>query len=789
MAAAAPFRGYVCGVLSGDSLLIQFEPPCPVPLQIVSLENVYAPRYGSNNGEKPDEPHGCESFEFLRAMCIGERVTIPSNGKQGERYRGHSVFGKLPVIFKRVFLTDKGNKDVGLITTSEGWTQVRGPKFRDSYTGQLKAAQKRAQEEGRGIWRPNGIIRQLPVRFEPERLLRIKAFDALVEGVLNGTTLTLFLIPNNEYIFFQIAGCVAPSTKKVNFAEFGQESREAMAMSLLDRIIRINLCDCTENKVFVGNIIGAPNKAVRDLVSAGLAKFRVYSSEHGLTVDDYIRAENEAKKARSNIWKNFKPSGQRPEPKEVTGTVVSVLHSDVLVVLDEHRKKHMIHLNSIRVPSFCSEPLGYEGRDFLRKMVLEREVVAVVEGAIQDYAEYATVYVNGVNVAEEICKVGLAVVAPSPIECESSDIDKYVLAQEKAKARQIGLHAPELDENVEFLEDHTVRLDRELGVIEKVISGCRFVVSIPARRLLVNVGLNGVTPKEDVAAEAKEFAESNFHQRDIGFDVVNFDRAHIAYSNIWIVDPYTGEKEYNIASLMVENGLVTANAKRDEEEEEEAPPAPETEVPLPVLDRPQPKVLEFGKVYEVKAMTVVNPLTIVVQNYSEQMRTITRVLSSTEFTRSCARDLQINKVCVCASGGKYYRVIVDSVQGSTAQITYMDYGASGQIDINLLYPIPPEICDLEPQARQIYLGCLCEATDNVDYVWSLCRNVVLYMHLMYKDGDKDYVLLTDIGSINGGSLNAMILNSRIAKLKSSLIQPQFLPLYQKWKALSECVWE
>lgn len=59
---------------------------------------------------------------------------------------------------------------------------------------------------------------------------------------------------------------------------------------------------------------------------------------------------------------------------------------------------------------------------------------------------------------------------------------------------------------------------------------------------------------------------------------------------------------------------------------------------------------------------------------------------------------------------------------------------------------------------------------------------------MYRDDETDYVLLTDNGSVDGGSLNAMILNNNDAKLRQCdatwQVPAEFAYIYESWKELS-----
>ncbi|OHT05419.1 Tudor domain containing protein [Tritrichomonas foetus] len=781
------FRGIVNGVLSGDSLLIRFLPPCPTPLQIVSLENVCAPRYGSNNGDKNDEPHGCESFEFLRKLCIGQRVSVPQTGRVADRSRGHSIFGKLPVVFRHVTLCDQDNKDIALTTTRAGWTRVRPPKYKDEYVDVLLEAQTKAQEERRGIWRPNGIIRQLPVRYDPEIIAKTKYYNALVEGVLNGTTLTLFLQPRNEYIFFQIAGCMAPSTRKDNTAEYGQESREFIARCLLDRIIRIQICDYTDNKLFIGCILGKHDVSVRSLISNGLAKFRSYLTQYTLTGDDYLRAENEAKKQKMNLWCDFSPpSHLNFETKRFTGRVYSIINSNIILVFSEKEQRiRKVHLNFIRVPPFCSEPFGFEAREFLRKLIVGKNITAVIDGSIDDYGEFGTVFLDNVNINEELCKQGLACTVESPIygyEASMSPyFDKFVKAENEAKRKKLNIWADKQPAVFEFGKV-TTKLDHEKGVIERCLKGCRFIVSVPSKKVSLRLGLNGITPSDDYVEETKTFCGNNFTQRDVIFDVSNFDKSHLAYSNLKVID---GDKTIDVAAEILANGFAEVNPNSPHNQDHIAAQNRARHEHKGIWKSLEPAVppLEYDKVYRVNIEKVIDPLTFVVHHLSEKVE---------EELQNANKPItfppSVNELVVAKTDRDAFLAVIESVneKNGTCHVSLIEYKSENEMPKEKLFELPESLKNMEKQTKKVHLGCLCDPIEDLESVRELIDGAILYMHLMYVD-DQEEVLLTDSESITSGSLNAMLINMKIAKYKNADINERFKTIVSNMEKLSKAI--
>lgn len=805
------YRGIVNGVLSGDSLLVRFLPPCPDPLQIISLENVCAPRYGSNNGDKLDQPHGCESFEFLRQLCVGQRITIPQNGRPSERTRGHSIFGQLPVVFRHVSLCNQDNKDVALITTRAGWTRVRQPNYTDDYIESLLDAQKKAQAENIGIWRPNGIVRHLPVRYDPEIIVKTKYYNALVEGVLNGTTLTLFLLPRNEYIFFQIDGCTAPSTRKDNTAEYGQESREFIARFLLNRIIRIQICDYTDNKLFIGCILGRSDMAVRHLIENGLAKFRPYISQFVLTGDDYIRAENKAKLEKKNLWSDFVVTPIKYEKRKIKGHVYSIINSYIINISTKNEPNpnnpsnqtiHKIHLNCIRVPPFCSEPFGFESREYLRKLLVGKDVEAIIEGKIEDYGEFGTVFYNDICINEQLCRLGYACTAdPLAIGCTSDYYNAFLAAENIAKEQKLGIFNDDPNSQPEVFEFGKITSQKlngpQKGIIEKCLKGCRFLVSVPSKRVMVRLGLNGITPSDTFVDEAKTFCGMNYTQRDVLFEISNVDKSHLAYSNMTLIfDENNNSSESNnsrsnidVAADILANGFAEVNPNSPINQDHIAAQNRAKREGKGIWKSTQKKEvppLEFNQVYRVNVEEIIDPLTYVVHHLSEKVE---QALQSAN--KPITFPPPINELVVAKPEDMAYLAVVEKVNEDrgTCNVSLVEFkidSSQTEISKDELFELPESLKDMEKQTRVVHLGCLSDPIDNTDYIHELTDGAILYMHLMYVD-DHEEVLLTDSELITGGSLNAMLINQKIARYKEANVNEKFKDIVNNLKMLSDAV--
>lgn len=169
-----------------------------------------APKYGSNNGKVGDEPHGFDSYNFLRERVIGKRITVPKPLNPTDQKRQHSLFGELQTIYTRISLFDEDNQDLGILSLKNGMVRLRPvktPRVNPSqYVQELLSIEKEISNLGIGIWKNDGFVRELPVSFNPHELIAIGEFDAIVENIKNSTTLTFFLLPDHQLVSVKLSG-------------------------------------------------------------------------------------------------------------------------------------------------------------------------------------------------------------------------------------------------------------------------------------------------------------------------------------------------------------------------------------------------------------------------------------------------------------------------------------------------------------------------------------------------------------------------------------------------------
>ena len=561
------YRGIVSGILSGDSMIIRFVDQQLTPIQNVCLEHLIAPKYGKTDGKIRDEPHAFDSWNFLRNLCIGQRVLVaPPTHPSKDLQRTHPAFGRMPVIFTRVSLItkDNQNQDIGLTCVQNGWVRIRAPpRTRDSYINALYSGESSAKAKKLGIWRPNGFIRPLPVSFDTNTLLRISEFDAIVETVINGTTVALFLMPNHEHIIFQIAACRSPSAKRDNSAQFGIEARQYTVRSFLHRSTKVRLCSTNHEGLFMGTILDRSDKAIRSLISEGLARFNPNTADISPSAIEYERCECEAKALKKNIWSN-EPDTQI-EIDRFDGEVRRILGSAAIIV-----DNHIVQFSCIRTPPFIpgggSEPWGFETHDRLRKLLIGQFVHVVVDGAVEGRL-FGTVYLNDVCINELLCKEGLARSIEPFCGNQSERYDQIIEARNKAQSDKIGVFSNKPIEPL-IIHDYSLNTIMQVansklpelknkqmtGIVEDILGGNRFAILVPSKHIMIRAAVNGLlplSPNDRLGKEAIAFCANHFSNREMKFEVVDVDRNGGFIANIKLASPPYSD----VAELLLEEGL------------------------------------------------------------------------------------------------------------------------------------------------------------------------------------------------------------------------------------------
>ena len=215
---ASEIFGTVIEVQSGDTLIIlpngeAFDSDSK--LKKVSLASVRAPRLGSANLKREDEPYALECKERLRSLAIGKSVKvqihyerdIPMGPKTETRQFGTVACGR--------------RADLGETLIAEGLANAnrhrdddeKSPRYDDLITAEATAkAAKKGMHAGteyskRAI---NDLTDPRKAKTHYGSLTRIRSIKAVVEHVINGTRYKLSVPSENCHIMFGIENLRSP---------------------------------------------------------------------------------------------------------------------------------------------------------------------------------------------------------------------------------------------------------------------------------------------------------------------------------------------------------------------------------------------------------------------------------------------------------------------------------------------------------------------------------------------------------------------------------------------------
>jgi staphylococcal nuclease domain-containing protein 1 len=770
--------GTVAGILSGDSLIVRFDSGQNVaPVQIISLEHLIAPKFGSPDGQIPDDPWGFESWNFLRNLCIGARVAVNAPNRKTEMARSHPAFGRLPLFFSRVSLAPFDTNDIGLRSVTDGWIRIRAPKIRDFYVESLYTGEARARQSRLGVWQGDGQIRRLPVAFRARDLISIGEFDAIVDSVVNGTTLSVFLVPNHEHLIFRVAACRSPSAKKETSDRYGIEAKEFTIFALLHRSIRIRLLSCNENDLFIGPILDRSDSVIRDLISAGLAQVNVHTADLTPSSVEYERCECEAKARRVKLWENEPIIEQIPLSFE---GIVTQIVSSCSIRVDCHGDARLVQLTSMKTSVFIagggSEPYGFETRERLRQMLIGQLVTVVVDGILEKRF-YGTVMLDDVCVNTAICRAGLAQIVDPMIGRPSSRIGEMTDASRQAAAGKAGLFAAVEPVGLQIVDlsgtmysqdamTHFQQLRGTMmrGIVEQILGGNRFVVLVPEHQRLLRLALNGllpISPSDPYGRHATEFALGRYLNRDIEFDVHEVDKSGGFLANMYLLEH--GART-NIAQELLFQGLAEVHKRtvRDIPNFDELLSAQVAAQDMRMGkwsgSRCEEVELEFEKFYPVRVVEVRDAVTLVVQFMQSAMREIFVLLvSATTPATASVGEL----VCVAIEATRYRARVVSVGPDQSIRVHLVDYDADVSVQARDIFELPLRLIPIEPQAVTVRLAFLKDEqktpTDR-KFVKRVTSDVEMFMRLAYLEACPA-VFLFDKPELEAGTLNALVLGS------------------------------
>jgi staphylococcal nuclease domain-containing protein 1 len=370
--------------------------------------------------------------------------------------------------------------------------------------------------------------------------------------------------------------------------------------------------------------------------------------------------------------------------------------------------------------------------------------------------------------------------------------------QEEAKRKRIGIHAPGKQQSA-LINDlsskpnrqksaaflHYVQNKRSRGILEYFASATRVVVLVPDHHCLMRINLLGLVscdPKERIGNEAQRYCQTNYLMRDVELYISDVDRIGLFLGNIGVL-PDSGKPKCLEADLLahgftkIHQGAVgKCPNRREMEDAERKARAEQIGVWSPRNSGVVP--LEKGKVYEVRAIELFSPIEIAVQLQSVALRNVVTGLAQAK--QPVGHDILRNDLVCVVSDGKWCRARVLGADKETASVRLLDLAVDEEkVALADIRALPPELSSIPPQGILVRLGGVRGfrldeefAQAAMTFLWDLVKDAALHMHLMY-EGDVPDVLLTDEPSVQGGSVNAMLLAEGFVSALEDEMEPPF----------------
>ena len=792
MFSSDPLRGIVRAILSGDSVIVKLVDNDKTPFQVVTLENLIAPKFGFvGKSGMSDEPFGYNSWEFLRNKCIGRRVLIyPQRNRQTQENqltRSHPLFGPLPIIFGKIVDSDS-KEDIGLLCCKEGWVKLRDMKSRQttsSYYAELTKAQGQAQQNKAGIWsEKQGFVRNLHITPNTDNILTRKTITCNVDQIWNPTSFSVYVLPTHEYISISLTG-VKPAKLPPELTKIAKDDTRD---KFLHKEITIRISTYNErNSSFSACLLDQKLQyAVADSVHKGFAVYDIKTAEACSYTDLILQNELLAQKEKKGVWETTEPNvSPLTISQNTAGVISSIKGSNGLDLLIEGQRV-TIYFNNIKIPRYNnvigSDPLGFEAREYLRKNYISKYVAINVEGQVENRI-YATFSFKGQSISSDLVSKGLAQICTPICGITSSHIDDITKAQEKAKAEKVGIWADELPPalnvtdltNKKFLQQEFGTLQQKdyTCIIEHILSSTRYTVLIPELKWLIRVSLDGLlslSPNDRIGLEAKNYLLVNLLQREFTMHIKSYDK--FVCFVVDMTDKSPNMKNVSESILQLGYSEIIPKLLNSEKISQTLIDAQDyakaRKVGIWSDACRHLKELDRGTSYPVRVTSVYSPCEYNVQ-FELAAKEIPDMLKNA--TEPLTELPMINDSVVFRHKSGNYRVLVESInkEEEKARITMIDYQQDFDAPLADLYKLPEALHNIPAQAIKVTLSGLRpiqksqnDSKRDSDYIWSIVKDAVLYLRVVSYDGAEPSVILLDKEDVdNAGCLGTALIQSNI----------------------------
>ncbi|KDR75802.1 hypothetical protein GALMADRAFT_248516 [Galerina marginata CBS 339.88] len=274
----------------------------------------------STRGPKLSDPrqasYAQEAREFLRKKLIGKHVKVqidfirPREGEFEERecatirYGGHGANVAEQLIEKGLASIVRHRRD----------DEDRSPDYDKLMAAeQLAVADQRGIHSGKEIPPPKQPLNISETSTRATQFLngfkRLGKIPAVVDYVAAGSRFKIFLPKDNQTLTLVLAGIRAPRTAR-NTSEksepFGSEAYEFASRRYMQRDIEFEVESIDKSGGFIGSLyVNKTENVALTLVKEGLATIHAFSAEGLSWAKQLYDAEEEAKRAKRNIWSDY----------------------------------------------------------------------------------------------------------------------------------------------------------------------------------------------------------------------------------------------------------------------------------------------------------------------------------------------------------------------------------------------------------------------------------------------------------------------------------------------------
>ncbi|KAF5370772.1 hypothetical protein D9758_002014 [Tetrapyrgos nigripes] len=314
-----------------------------------------------------------EAREFLRKKLIGKHVKVtidfvrPREGDFEERECATVRYGNQNINIAEQ-LVEKG---LAGVVRHKRDDEDRSPDY-----DKLMAAEATASAEQRGIHSGKDTSPVKPPLNISETSSRANQFlngfkrlgkiPAIVDYVAAGSRFKIFLPKDNQNLTLVLGGIRAPRTAR-NASEksepFGAEAFEFATHHYMQRDVDFEVDSIDKSGGFIGSLyLNKTENVAVSLVREGLASVQPYSADNLPWAKQLYDAENEAKAAKRNIWKDHDEEAEAAAQSAPAESETGPLKSEYMdVIISDVRTKNDF--------SFSVQILNTEGITSLEKLM------------------------------------------------------------------------------------------------------------------------------------------------------------------------------------------------------------------------------------------------------------------------------------------------------------------------------------------------------------------------------------------------------------------------------------